>query len=218
LDPADLEGIAEQLYRDAKLDPSEPASPVRIAKTLLGADAVRIVPKHALRFAGAALVPVDGKYRIFVSNAVPQAEIAHHVGHELAHWALKREGFAGPKDEEEKLADYIGAALVAPRAAFLRAVRAFGDDFTDGDTRAQFAEAFAASESLTVLRLGETTSRAIALVRPGLVRVRGQLSFVWPDEHTLIGWARGPLPPGIVKARLGDDRARIIILPDEDVA
>jgi hypothetical protein len=66
-----------------------------------------------------------------------------------------------------------------------------------------------------VLRYGETTGRDLAVVRPGLVRVRGQLNFVWPDESTIRGWTMGRVPKGLARTRLDGDRRRHLLLVDE---
>ncbi len=199
-----LEGIAESLYREAGEDPSEPVSPVRIARALINADVVKAVPRHALRQSWAALTPIDGRWHIVVRRDVPDAELGHTIAHELAHWALRRANIP----DNEPSCDYLGAALVAPARAFRRAIKHLGADLP------ALADTFRTTESCVALRWGESTDTAVALVRPGLIRVRGQLEFVWPDEQTIVRWAKGRPPRGLAKTRLTDDRRRVLLFGD----
>lgn len=207
MDQGALEGLAEGLYREAGLDPAEAASPVDLARSALGDEGVQVVPPGALRFTSAQLATIEGKRRIFVRRGDP-AQMTFAIAHELAHWALEREGYC--EQDEEDAANYLGAALVATRSAFRRTLRAVGEDLGD------LAEEFGSTESLCLLRLGETTGRPLALVRPGLVRVRGQLEFIWPAEETLRGWASGRAPAGVVKTRgIDGDHRRVALMFDE---
>lgn len=214
MDKADLEGLVDALYREAGFEPDAPQGLAKLVRSLWrDPEAVQLVPRDALRWTPAMLAPVNGRWRIFVRRGVPCETVGFLIGHELGHWALRREGARFDAEaDEERAADYVGAALVATHAAFRRAVREHGTD-----VRA-LAEVFGTTESLCLLRLGETTGRDLALVRPGLVRVRGQLNFVWPDEPTIRGWATGRVPPGIAKTRgLDGDRRRVALLVDEAV-
>lgn len=208
MDAGDLDGLADALYREAKLELDEPVNPAALARTLLGSsDAVQVVPPHALKYTRAQLAFVSGEWRIYVRRD-DRPTMAFNVAHELAHWALRREGYDG--DNEERDADYLGAAIIAPRRAFGAAVRIHGRDYV------ALAEAFGTTESLAALRFGEATSTPLALVRPGLVRVRSQLSFVWPDEGTITRWARGAVPRGLVKTRLTDDPRRVLLVAGDE--
>lgn len=205
MDAALLEGIADALYREAGEDPSEAVSPVRIARHLLGRDAISIVPRHALRGEFAMLVMINDRWRIVVRHDVHDAELGHTIAHELAHWALRREG----EPDTEEACDYLAAALVAPSRAFRSAMSAHGTDL------AALVDDFRTTQSLVALRWGESHGVPLALVRPGLVRVRGQLEFVWPDEQTITRWAKGRPPRGVAKTRLTDDRRRVVLVHEE---
>ncbi len=207
MDAALLEGIADALYHEAGEDPADAVSPVRLARTLLGRDAVTIVPRHALRGEMAMLVRVNDRWRIVLRHDINDAELGHTIAHELAHWALRREG----EPDTEEACDYLAAALVAPARAFRSAMRAHGTDFV------ALADDFRTTQSLVALRWGESHGIPLALVRPGLVRVRGQLEFVWPDAHTITRWANGRPPRGVVKTRLTDDRRRVVLVRDEPI-
>lgn len=200
----EFEGLADAAYRDAGLDPTQPNVP-RLVRALLGRGAVRRGPRPVR--GPAALIRVGESWRIMLARGLP-ALVAHFaVAHELGHWLLRRHGYAG--DDEERAADYLGAALLAPRRAFLAARRALGDDLP------ALAEAFGTTETSAALRLGEVCSVPLAVVAPQTVRVRGPEEWVWPDEGTLRRWARG-LAPGLRKVRLTDDPRRVV-LDAEDV-
>lgn len=212
MDLGDLEGLAESLRREAGLEDVEPGGVAKIARALWrDPDAVQLVPKHALRWTPAMLANVEGKWRVFVRRDVTPTLAGFLIGHEIGHWALRREGARFESDmEEERACDQIGAALVAPRRWYHRAIAELGRDVS------ALAERFGTTQSLALLRLGELTRTNLALVRPGLVRVRGQLEFVWPDENTIRGWATGRAPCGIVKTKgLDGDRRRVALVVDD---
>ncbi len=205
MDAALLEGIADALYREVGEDPVDAVSPVRLARALLGRDAVTVVPRQALRGDTAMLVLINDRWRIVVRRDINDAELGHTIAHELAHWVLRREG----EPDTEEACDYLAAALVAPSRAFRAAMRIHGADL------AALADDFRTTQSLVALRWGESCGTALALVRPGLVRVRGQLEFVWPDEQTITRWANGRPPRGLAKTRLSDDRRRVVLVREE---
>jgi hypothetical protein len=213
LDAGDLEGLAEALHLEAGLDPSDPAGVAKVARGLWrDAGAVELVPRDALRHVPAKLALVQTRWRIYVRSGTPREQVGFLIGHELAHWALRREGVSFELEvDEERACDYLGACLVAPRSAFRATMRALGEDVRE------LAERFGSTETLAVLRWGETTGRDLAVVRPGLVRVRGQLSFVWPDEQTIRSWTSGRVPKGLARTRLDGDRRRHVLVVDEDL-
>ena len=206
MDAGWLEGVAAALYYEVGAEPDEPQLQLRLARALLGVDSVDIVPPGVLKTTRARLALVERRWTIFVRRQA-RAEMAFGLAHEIGHWALRREGYRG--DDEELCADYLAGALVAPRRAFLRAVGELGRDLPS------LAERFGTSESLVALRYGESTSVPLALVRPGLVRVRSQLEFVWPDEATIVRWAAGRAPRGLAKTRLTDDKRRVMLTGEE---
>ena len=196
LDQADIEGEADRLYRVAGLDSGTAAPIIWLATELLGAGAV--VPVHMLREpGGACLVRVNGQARIYFRSRLPPMRRDFAIGHELAHWCLRdaEEGL-----ELERACDALAAALIAPRAAFLKVVARHGARFT------RLAKAFATTESLAALRFGETTLEPLALVTPQSVRVRGAV-YLWPSEAAIRGLASNA-KPGLRKAKLHDDPNR----------
>lgn len=199
-----LEGIAEAAYADAKLDADRP-DVVRLAHRLLGPDAISRGPRPIR--SPAALVRLASGYRIILSRSMPSAYELHAIAHELGHYLLRTGGHVTPDIDEEASADYLGAALIAPRRAFLSARRAIGEDL------AQLAETFGITETGAALRLGEVTGQPLAVIAPASVRVRGE-GWSWPDERTLRRWAQRPVP-GLRKTRLTDDPRRVVLDVDE---
>ena len=195
-----LEGVAEARYLSAGLDPEEP-DVYRLVRVLLGASVV----KGPRPISGpAALYRVGAEYRIVVSSKLPPAYQRFYAAHELAHWMLREEGL---DDRDEAAADYLGAALLAPRRAFISAVR-------NGLDLPTLADIFGLTETGAALRLGETTGRPIVLVAPASVRVRGPEEWVWPPEPTLRTWARKGRP-GLARTRLVDDPRRVMLESEE---
>lgn len=194
----DLEGDSEWLYRRAGVDCAAPAPPIWLAAQLLGAGCVLAVP--ALRQpGGACLARVSGVARIYYRERLPPERRNFAVAHELAHWCLRDR--AG--EDVEQACDYLAAALIAPRRAFLKAVQKHGARFT------RLAKAFATTESLVALRFGETTLEPLALVAPLSVRVRGS-AYSWPSQSALRAIAAAP-KPRLRKAQLRDDARRLVL-------
>ena len=197
----DADGEAEQLYREAGFDYSEPVRPARIAEVLLGPGCVHRMPPGGVRAFGTFAL-VHGQPRIYVRSG-PRHEVDFRIAHELAEWHLHRAQYVGGDIEDR--ANAIAAAVVAPRRAFRRAVAALG-----ADDYARLAFAFRSTQSLVALRRGEVLGDPIALVTPPLVRVRGPEEFVWPEESVLRRAARGGRP-GLRRTKLTDDPRRVIL-------
>lgn len=206
MDQADLEKLAEDAYTQASLDPEHPHV-FRLARCLLGPRAIRKGPRPL--HAPAALIRLGDEWQIFVGRSLPPTFLVFCVGHELAHWLLRREGFDG--EDEERVADALGAALVSPRPAFRRAFRAVGDDLP------ALATALCTTETGAALRIGEVAKRPLAVIAPKQVRVRGPEDWVWPDENTLRCWSQRPRS-GVRKRHLRDDPRRVVLEAQESAA
>jgi hypothetical protein len=198
----DIERLAADLIGRSRLDGTAPISPLTLAEKLLGPGAIRRVPPRCLP-AGAALVRVHGDWRIYLASDLPPKPLRFAVCHELAHWAL---GDAATGSELERLCDALAAALLAPREAFLRVLR------DTGPRLPALARRFETTETCVALRLGETTGAPLALVAPSVVRVRGA-GFAWPSEREIRALAQRARLPGLRKARLRDDPARVALFP-----
>lgn len=196
LPAGDYDKAAEVLYRAASLDPSEPASPLLLARRLLGEGAVRTVDVQTLP-GHAALVRVGANWRIYLKRGAPPDRARFAVLHEIGHWLL---GTGASEDDCNRMA----AALAAPRRAFFDAMSAHGRRFS------RLARSFRTTESLVALRYGELTGAPLALVTPRKVRTRGD-GFAWPSEPELRALASLPRVPGLRKARLRDDPMRVVV-------
>lgn len=195
----DFDRAAETLYRAAGLDVGEPACPLALARALLGPGNVRTAPLHALP-GDAAITKVNGSWRIYLREGTPPRRARFAICHELSHWTLG-------VDRSERDCDRLAAALIAPRAAFLRAAKACGPRLT------KLAALFSASESCMALRLGEVTLDPVALVTRDEVRIRGVV-FGWPSEARLREMAVRRAPSWLKKCRLRDDGSRTVLRPE----
>lgn len=204
MDVAAIEGAAIETYERCGLDPSRPVSTFRIAKALLGPDAIER-PKLMIG-APAALITVDGRRRIAIKRSIPIEYARFFCGHELGHLVLEERG-GYVSDDLELACDFFGAALMAPRPAIYGLQRAFGFDLPE------IASAAGGSETWAALRVGEVLRIPLAVVAQ-TVRVRGPEEWVWPEEGTLRRWARRP-PTGLAKTRLTDDPRRVVLVVDD---
>lgn len=192
----DIEGIGEDLYRTAGLSSDEPATPLDLVAHVLGPDAVRYVPRHALPGNG-AVARVGTAWRIYLVRQAPQEVQRFIMLHELSHVVLG-------KAATEQQCDSLAAALLAPRPAFLRALQRRGARLP------ALARLFGATESCVGLRLGEVTKQPTALVAPESVRFRGS-AYSWPSEPKLRELLALPRIPGLRKALLSDERERAVL-------
>lgn len=136
------------------------------------------------------------------------------IAHELGEWALKHIArFRGESAKKEEAANYIAAAIIAPRPAVKAAYECFGEDV------ATMGRAFAMSCTATVLRLAEVRGdeRAVVTSKSQNVIVRNPQRVDWADPKILRvagRLARGGSGsyPGLVKTAvfdLGIDRGRV---------
>jgi hypothetical protein len=198
LSPSDADYLASRLIGDAGLPTTKIVPTPIIARELLGPGAIQIVPPAVLRPLG-ALARVGTRWRIFLRRGLAPELIGHVVGHELAHWAAKRDGATFDEDD----CDLVGAALVLPRGTVPA-----GLDHLDEAARAAHA-----SQSLVALRVGEARGVPLVLVAPHRVRVRGPDDWCWPDEDTVRAWARSG--QRVARVRLSDDRRRVVLVGRE---
>ncbi len=161
----DLESIAEALRELAGLREDENELVTTTAIRLLGPDGVAIVPK----LCGAAYLRrrIDGGYQIAVRPNVPDIRFA--IAHELGHFALRTivRSRLTPA-EEERAANYLGAAILAPARSFRRAVRHYGKDL--GALR-PLAKTFGLSQTSAQLRIAEVLGVDRAVVTAGHAHV-----------------------------------------------
>jgi IrrE N-terminal-like domain len=204
LSSADVEALAIDFYRRLKFDPERPVDTFRLARTLLGTDAIE--RGTALVGEPAKVFTVRGRRRIAISRKLAAEYSQFYVGHELGHIVFDELGF---RDETiEQLCDMFGAAVMAPLPAVRAMLRVFGRD------HAALADEVCSTQTWAALRIAEALGTPRAIVTPKRVYARGPEDFVWGPERELRRLARVERP-GIARARLTDDPRRVVI--DVDV-
>lgn len=191
---ADVDGDCGAIYSMARAELDAPPSIATLVRRLLG-----VSPRLVSMKTEASLAMVEGQPRIFVRRGTRPTRARWLAGHELAEWWYARVGYRG-EDIEERC-DALGAALVIPRPAFVRAWRTYGDD------PAEIATALDTTQSLALLRLGECIGTPVVLLRPGGPIVRGS-EFVWPCEAELRRAAKIGRP-GLRKVQMTDEPPRV---------
>jgi hypothetical protein len=198
-----VERAAEELYREAGLDPWRADGAAEVAAGILGPDCIRFVPGDALP-GRAELARLKGRWRIFLHHRLSAEDMHHAIGHELGHLWVKRNLPNHP--EEEELADRIGAALCAPHGPYMKAHRTYGW------RPRKLGKLFVLRPHAAALRLGECTGSPVALVSPKRIRVRGN-PWPWPEEASLRAALSGGLAvPGIRTVRLSGARALLHVV------
>jgi len=196
-----FEGDGAYLLEKAGLDPDGPVNIRKLVAHHLGA------PPQMARMRGEAeLVIVNGQPWIYVRAGTYPARARWLAGHEFAHWWLRESGQEDPTCLEMQC-DVLGAILVAPGRAVTRAVRAEGRD------PIRIASMLQCTQSLALLRLGETGHLPTALVEVRRALLRGE-AYRWPDERTLKRALRQELV-GLRRVPITDEPKRVGLLADE---
>lgn len=195
---AELEGLASELYERVGLDPAVPVDTFRLARKLLGPQAI----ERGVGLVGmpAKLFTVRGERRIAINRRLPFTQAQFWVGHELAHILIG--DHRGP--DLEQLCDYLAACLMAPRAAMRGLLRAFGHDHR------QIADEVCATQTWAALRIAECTGAPRAVVTPARCYVRCPDDYVLPPEPLLRRLTTGTRP-GVRKTRLTDATGRTVL-------
>ncbi len=194
----ELESVAEEVRRRAHVASTELPLASEIAVRLLGARGFAFGHPAA----GARLIG----NRIIVPPNHPDLNFV--IGHELGEWALRElVGYRDRGPEKEAAANYIAAAIIAPREAVRAAHKQYGERI------AKLARAFVMSQTAMFLRLAEVLSdeRAVLTVS-GNVLSRGTALRLVSLREAARYVARYPAKlPGVARARLrgGIDEGRI---------
>lgn len=162
----EVETEAADVYARARLTTDAPHSVADLCRGLGIAG-----PLWARLIADAEICWVRGHPRIYVRIGIPAPKARFCAAHEIAHWYYREVGLT-PADIETRC-DRLGAALVAPAPVF----RATYADIT---TVCGLARALVTTQSLALLRLGETTGRPVALVQQHRQIKRGE---PWDFDH-----------------------------------
>lgn len=206
LDATEVEALAVAFYRRLGFDPAEPVDTFRLARALLGPDAI----ERGTSIVGlpAKLFMVRGARRIAVSRKLSVPYARFYAGHELGHVVLDELGYRD--DDLEAVCDMFGAAVMAPIPAVAALLRAFGRDHE------AIAAEVGATQTWAALRVAEALGIPRAIITPARVYARGPEAFVWGPEDGLRRLARGRVVrPGVTKVKLTDDPRRVVIDVEE---
>lgn len=206
LDATEVEAIAVDFYRRLGFDPEQPVDTFRLARKLLGPDAI----ERGTAIAGvpAKVFVVNGERRIAVSRKLSVPYARFFVGHELGHIVLDELGYR--EDDLEAACDMFGAAVMAPVPAVNAMLRAFGRDHE------AIADEVGSTQTWAALRVAECLGIPRAIITPARLYVRGPEGFVWGAEDELRRIARArAVRPGVTKAKLTDDPARVVLDVDD---
>lgn len=186
---AGAEVEAEAIIRTANFDPLDRPTIQQLSLAHLGTR-----PAFGDIQAEAQLVWIEGQPQIVVREGTPPPRARFLASHELAEWWC----LDWPQVPElERWCNAIAAALVAPRRVFRQVYRRRG-----GDVHA-VARDLGTTQSVALLRVGETLGRPVAVVRERGPLVRGQ-RWRWPRmshrDHRP--------PPGTRSVLISDEPAR----------
>lgn len=193
-DQGELEGTAQMILTHAGEDGDDAPDIGKLARTVGPVVYARALRGHA------EVARVGQEWRIYVRRGLPPAYRRFAIAHEIAEFWLLRERHLGDRIEHD--ANYVAAAMLTPRRAFLRAIR-------EGLDRVALADEFGITQSHAVLREAELSGRPRALVTPQKVYLRGEGQW---DESDARRQARKP-GPGVCKTSLTDDPRRVVLDP-----
>ncbi len=177
-DLAEAEGEALLAYAEAGLDPEHPPAIGPLCKALFGRAPM---PKpHLAREAMMGML--GGEVLIYYRSGMTSARQRFCVAHEAGH-GRRRQLHERSDALSEAKADLLGACLIAPRPAFLRAVKRLGHSVYD------LAHSFKTTHAAALLRLGECVGRPVLLLGPR-ERQRGE-PFIFGDVRKAL---RGGVP------------------------
>lgn len=185
---ADVRGDVDAMLAGLGLDPDEPHPVARVCVAAIGTrpQARRLVGREGHYFT------LRGVRSVVVHALVSPERQRWLVGHELGHWWYETRN-ANPEDLEARC-DAFGACLVAPAVAFRSAVRSHGHRVH------ALARAFATTQAIALLRLGEVTGRPVAYLRAKSAIARGE-DYAWPPMPQLADAVKRP-PNGVHPVRV----------------
>jgi hypothetical protein len=203
-DRIDLDDLAMAVRRRAGLEDDDFAIATDIAVALVGRRNLIVDPE----LAGSTYFRcIGGEYQIVLRLDAP--DVRFRVTHEAAHVALRAiaEVQLAPADEE-RAANYLAAAILAPRDLVKNAHTHFGE------RPRRMAKLFGLSQTAMVLRLAEVLEDERAVVtRSGNVLFRSSGGLQWSDIPA-VDIARGEVCwKGLAKAQLrgGIDEGRVAL-------
>lgn len=202
-DRLDGELLATEVRRSAGLAADAFVVVTDVAIAMLGEDAIVVDEDLA---GSAYLRQVADRYQIVIRLDAP--DLRFRLMHEVAHVAIRRAGVHLSSKDEERFANYVAAAVIAPRELVRRA------HAHHGERPRTLAKLFGLSQTAMVLRLAEVLrDERVVVTRTGNVLVRTQGTFPWA-ERPVVDIARGRAKArGLAKARLagGIDEGRVAL-------
>ncbi len=179
---ADVEGDARAFVASYGFDPDERVCLVDLCKEATERDPVYLEIHQEAR-----LEPVGSKdFEVQIREGTAPERGLWLLGHELGELFYRRTAYRG--EDIEARCDAFGACLVAPRVPFLKAIRKCGRHAIH-----DLAWEFRTTQSLALLRVGETTGRPVALLRWPDPIVRGG-PFNWASTSRLVRLLSEPIP------------------------
>lgn len=199
-DRDDAERLAVEALERVNIDASAITPWTKIVRLMLGADAIVRIPR--LVGQPAALHVIHGRPRIALSAKIPYEYQGFYALHEVGHWLVAEHRMR--PDDEEAFADAVAAALLAPKPAFQRVVRAVGFDYS------AISDEVVQTETWAALRTAEIYGIPTVVVAKRL-RIRGDETWVWGESEAEIRALSRQDRPGIHKTKLTDDPKRIVL-------
>lgn len=209
MDARALEANAEQLRSELSIDDEDVHPRVLIVKCGIELSPTR--PRTGPCFTGA---------RVYYDPTARPERQAGTMGHELGHFVNRRYG----DEDSERAAAFVGAALIVPRRALVRALKRHGRDVDA--LRSDFRHA---SAELLARRIADIRDDVVVTIVDGR-RVRARVAAPWmaPPGPGLTRDERDVLRRAIEQCRRVDDgwisatpvfdgdRQRVIIIAERE--
>lgn len=202
MDSADLDRLAKEVRARARLKDDELERAPEIIVRILGPRSIAV--SRSMRCAG-RLDRDERGYVIVVREGARDMNFT--LAHELAHWALiEIARFKGPRLAEERAANYVAAAILAPKRSVQRASKIW-------DSLPEMAEAFGLAKTSMNLRLGEVLhdDRFVVTVSGNVLR-RDSMHHLTDED--IRAEARSPVRRNLAKTYLrgGIDEGRVAMV------
>jgi len=197
-----IDFVVQQIYADARIDPSCATPTPELALALVGPNAIHRVSTGRGPSKPGASIEADGRLVIHVPQTAAPWQANHLVGRQLARWYLTEHGYDG--GQVDSVVRCLAAALCMPTPAFWRARETLGEGLTE------LGAHFRVSQSLAALRVAECAGYPTALKTETKILVRGN-HWDWPvnddDWRDLFRHAR---ERGMILKPLSDARGRAV--------
>jgi len=198
-----IDFVVQQIYADARRDPSRATPTPELAQALLGPNTIHRVSTRQGSEKPAAASEATGRLVIHVPQTAAPWQANHLVARQLARWYLTHHGYDG--GQVDSVVRCLAAALCMPTPAFWLARETLGEGLTE------LGAHFRVSQSLAALRIAECAGYPTALKTETKILVRGN-HWDWPvkdeDWRELFRHAR---ERGMILKPLLDARGRAVL-------